>query len=126
VKSIYAVIFALGWIVMPIAAAFAGWRYGSTFEPKGSAEVLRSKADALSSNQRLWLGGAAIWVALCTVFFAVFHPLGYYWTSVEWAQFLFVCGAPKVHYEDVYDLRDAAERIVTDLFAACVRRGVNQ
>jgi len=28
---------------------------------------------------------------------------------------------PKVHYEDVYDLRDAAERIVTDLFAACVR-----
>ena len=28
---------------------------------------------------------------------------------------------PKVQYEDVYDLRDAAERIVTDLFAACVR-----
>ena len=28
---------------------------------------------------------------------------------------------PKVHYEDVYDLRGAAERIVTDLFAACVR-----
>ena len=23
---------------------------------------------------------------------------------------------PKVHYEDIYDLRDAAERIVTDLF----------
>lgn len=28
---------------------------------------------------------------------------------------------PNVHYEDVYDLRDAAEQIVTDLFAACVR-----
>jgi len=28
---------------------------------------------------------------------------------------------PEVHYEDVYDLRDAAEGIVTDLFAACVR-----
>ena len=26
---------------------------------------------------------------------------------------------PKVRYEDVYDLRDAAERIVTDLLAAC-------
>ena len=29
---------------------------------------------------------------------------------------------PKVRYEDVYDLRDAAERIVTDLYAACGRR----
>jgi hypothetical protein len=28
---------------------------------------------------------------------------------------------PTVHYEDVYDLRDVAERIVTDLFAACGR-----
>jgi hypothetical protein len=29
---------------------------------------------------------------------------------------------PKVRYEDVYDLRDAAERIVTDLIAACGRQ----
>ena len=29
---------------------------------------------------------------------------------------------PKVRYEDVYDLRDAAEHIVTDLFAACGRQ----
>jgi hypothetical protein len=29
---------------------------------------------------------------------------------------------PKVNYEDVYDLRDAAERIVTDLIAACGRQ----
>jgi hypothetical protein len=29
---------------------------------------------------------------------------------------------PKVRYEDVYDLRDAAERIVTDLNAACGRQ----
>ena len=28
---------------------------------------------------------------------------------------------PKVHYEDVYGLRDAAERIVTGLYAACGR-----
>jgi hypothetical protein len=29
---------------------------------------------------------------------------------------------PKVNYEDVYDLRDAAEQIVTDLIAACGRQ----
>ncbi len=29
---------------------------------------------------------------------------------------------PKVRYEDIYDLRDAAERIVTDLIAACGRQ----
>jgi AbiU2 len=29
---------------------------------------------------------------------------------------------PKVRYEDVYDLCDAAERILTDLFAACGRQ----
>jgi len=29
---------------------------------------------------------------------------------------------PKVRYQDIYDLRDAAERIVTDLVAACGRQ----
>ena len=43
--------------------------------------------------------------------------------GTTWLQTTSIPDTPtaKVHYEDVYDLRDAAERIVTDLFAACVR-----
>jgi hypothetical protein len=86
-----------GWVVLPITAAIAGWRYGAAFDAQGSTQNFRLRAAALSSGQRLWLGGAAIWLGLSVVFFAIFDPFGrYYWTSVEWTKFLFICVAPPV------------------------------
>jgi hypothetical protein len=86
----------VGWIVVPIFGAIAGWRFGRNFNFGNAAYLTSRRLSATPRLTRLWVAGSVFWIMSALTFFAVFNPYGSYWSSDEWHQFWMVLIAPPV------------------------------
>ena len=95
----------IGWIAMPIVGGALGAQLGWIAGNPGSfstirwspVERLRDAVDGATSETRLWLAFATLWLLGVVLAFLVFDPFGrYYWSQREWLKFLTVLLGPVI------------------------------
>jgi hypothetical protein len=83
-----------GWLILPLAAGWVGWKVGSTFGIEALLEKASVRLNQVSRLARIWVAGAAVWVAGCVFYLFAAWPYGRYMGDDDYLHFAFVVTGP--------------------------------